>query len=239
MKMSLIIFSCLFIHAFCGCPSCMGLNTFSVDPSSAYFIGLEYSFTKRDGFYDFQELHSSQARKRNDLSMFGCALGKRYKINESARFQIGVDLAIGAVTDDTFSNVHPASVKYFFYHGGIEPQIQFPFAKIEGVQPYFLLGGGLNYIYITEHTYFIDDKREVLYTGLAYVNAGCFSLSASAGLGFDWAMTDAIFLNFWYSFRYWQPVRYNIREDFLLDDMPYRETFYSNRFHLTLLFNIK
>jgi hypothetical protein len=98
----------------------------------------------------------------------------------------------------------------------------------------------LNYVYVRERTYFLENGQEVVWIDLPpYVNSGALSVSGSAGFGFDHALTRSAMVSLWYSFRYWQPVRFGAADDFCLQEQPYHETFFSNRFHLALLFDIR
>jgi hypothetical protein len=224
----------------CGLAFCIGANTVSVEPNSAYFIGPQYSFSKREGFYDFADIRKSQLRPRNSLNMFGAAAGKRFLINKFIRFQAGVLFETGSVINDTLALSSETTVKYFFYHASFEPEMQLPLALTGRTRPFILIGGGFNYLYIRERTFFLDNGQEIIWIDLPpYIRSGAYSVSGSAGFGFDYTLTRSATISLWYSFRYWQPVHYGIKENFPKDDQPYHENFFSNRFQLALLFDIR
>ena len=232
--------SAVWLLALCGMGFCIGANTESVDPNSAYLIGPGFSFSKRNGYYDFTDLHKSQLLPRATLNMFGASAGKRSLVNRFIRFQACFAFEGGTVTDDTLFISSPSSVRYSFYHYSFEPELQFPLTMTGRTRPFVLLGGGVNYLYVREHTYYLDNSGEVIWIDLPpYVRSGTFSLSASAGFGFDYALARSALISLWYSFRYWQPVSYGVREDFPLQEQPYHETFFTNRFHLALLFDVR
>jgi hypothetical protein len=232
--------SLLCLLALCGFVLSMSANTVSIDPNSALLLGPGYSFSKRDGYYDFGEVRKSQFRRRNNLNMFGAIAGKRFAINRFIRFQAGFAFEGGSTTDDTLFLSSPTSVKYSFYHASFEPELQFPLTITGRTRPYVLLGGGVNYLYVREHTYFLDNGQEVIWIDLpTYVRSGFFSVSGSAGFGFDYALARSATISLWYLFRYWRPVSYGVREDFPLQEQKYHETFFTSRFHLVLLFDLR
>ncbi len=219
---------------------CLSANTVSVDPNSALLLGPGYSFSKRDGYYDFPDLRKSQVLPRAALNMFGVVAGKRSMINRFIRFQACAAFEAGSVTDDTLFVSTPTSVKYSFYHYSLEPELHFPLAMAGRTRPFVLIGGGINYLYVREHTYYLHNGGEVVWIDLPpYVRSGTFSVNAAGGFGFDYALARNAMISLWYSFRYWQPVSYGIREDFLLQEQKYHETFFSNRFSLALLFDLR
>jgi hypothetical protein len=230
----------VWLQALCCGALALGANTVSVDPNRAYFIGPQYSFSKRDGYYDFADIHQSQLRPRSDLSMFGAAVGKRFMLNGSVRLQASVTFEGGSVTDDTLRLSKATSVKYAFYHAGFEPELHFPLYFTGRTRPFVLIGGGVHYVYVREHTYFLEGGQEVVWIDLPpYVRSGVFSASLCAGAGFDYALSRSAMVSLWYSLRYWQPVRFGVEEDFPLFKQRYHETFFSNRFLVALLFDLR
>ncbi len=232
--------SFLWLLVFCHLAFCLTANTTSVDPNTAFGIGPEYSYTKRSGYYDFPEIHKSQLLKRSDLNMIGGVLIKRGTINDYLRFQAGLDFEMGSVTDDTLLLSSASLVKFTFFHIGLEPQLQFPLSTAGRTRPYLLAGGGINYVYTKNRTYFLDNGMQVIWTDLpSYIRSGCFSIYATAGVGVDYALTRSAMVSIWYSFMYGQPVRYELKDNFPLSAQKYHETFFSNRFHATLLFDFR
>ena len=59
-----------------------------------------------------------------------------------------------------------------------------------------------------------------------------------AGFGLDILISRSIAICLSYSFRYWQPIKGSIEDDFPLTALPYHETFYSHEIQATMLFEI-
>jgi hypothetical protein len=220
---------------------CLTANTVSIDPNAAYLIGVDYNYSKREGFYDFPSLRKSQLLARNDLNMVGVGIGKRWMVNKYFRFQAGIGYEAGSAFDDTLLLSTPGLVKYSFYHISADPFLQFPLSLTGRMRPFLLLGGGVNYTIARKRTYALDKSIEFIYFDLPwiYVRSGYFSMHAAAGFGLDYALTRSAMISMWYTLRYWQPVRYEIEQDFPLSAQQYHETFRSHQFHLTLLFDVR
>jgi hypothetical protein len=231
----------LWLLAFCIPAFCLSANTNLVNPDSAFFISLTYNYTKRDGFYDFPELRKSQPVHRNTLNMLGGAAGKRWSVNKYVRFQVTIGYEAGSAIEDTLLLETPSLVKYSFYHAAIDPALQFPLSQTERVKPFLVLGGGLDYVYAKKSTEAIDKSHEWYYENLPwmYVRSGRFSGHTAVGFGLDYAVSRGALVSLGYSFRYSQPVRYGLQEDFPLQEQNYRETFFSNLFQLALLFDFR
>jgi hypothetical protein len=220
-------------------------NTTLVNTSSAYFIGTAYMYSARTGYYDFDEIKQSRQIDRGDLHSFGVVAGKRYALGPIARVQLGIGFDMGSATDDTLyftidNEPAPTEVRYAFVHCGLDPELQFPLPAIADnhIRPYLMAGGGINFLYLKEHTYFLGDG-EVLFTNQPYVEQSRFSFDGAAGLGFDWSVTRNATLGVSYSLRYWRPVRYVIRRDFPLNGQNYHETFLSHKLSVALLLEFK
>jgi hypothetical protein len=224
-----------------GAAYCLSAYTIGIDPNTAYGIGLDYSYSKRKGFYDFPTIKKSQLVARSDLNMLGVTVGKRWMINKYCRFQAGIGYEAGSAVDDTLLLNTPGLVKYSFYHISADPLLQLPLLFSGRTRPFLLLGGGVNYTITRKRTFALDKSIEFIYSDLPwiYVRSGYFSLHAAAGFGLDYALTRSAMIGIWYAFRYWQPVRYEIEEDFPLSAQKYHETFFSHNFHLTLLFDVR
>jgi hypothetical protein len=197
-----------------------------------------YSFSKRDGFYDFPELNKSETIPRNDLGMVGGSVGKRWKISSAIRFQTDLGVEAGSAYDDTLLFDSPLLKKYSFFNVSFNPTIQLPVATTDRVQPFLTLGGGINYTTTKLNTLNLTKDTEVVFQQI-YFNAANFSISAIAGFGFDISLSRMWTVSMGYSFRLWQPVRYAINNDFLMTGQQFHETFLSHYFHMSLLLSVK
>jgi hypothetical protein len=241
MKHSYFVKSIVCLFVLCGALLGLGANTELVDPNAASFIGLDYSYSKREGFYDFKELRRSQSVPRNSLSMLGGIAGKRWKINSVVRFQAGLGFEVGSVMDDTLFLETPVINKYSFYHMSLDPVLQLSLGATGRTRPFLLLGGGINFVRVSKRTFTLDKSLEIIYSNLPwiYIRSDRFSISATGGFGMDCALSRSATMSFWYALRYWQPVRYGIEDGFLYSAQPYHETFFSNHFNLVLLFDFR
>ena len=108
-------------------------------------------------------------------------------------------------------------------------------------KPFLLVGGGINFVRTSRRTFALDKNLEYIYSNLPsiYIRSDRFSIDATGGFGMDCALTRSATVSFWYSLRYWQPVRYGIEDDFPYSAQPYHETFFSNHFDLVLLFDFR
>jgi hypothetical protein len=216
-----------------------------VNTQTAFFIGPSFTYSARTGYYDFDEVKKSQKIDRTGLSMFGAIAGKRFSLGRYARMLIGAEFDFGAVIDDTLyysigGNPAPTEDRFRYYHFSMSPQLQFPFPALANkrVLPYVMIGGGMNYTYVAEHTYFLGDG-EVIFQDQPYIDKGTFSADAETGIGFDWIVTRNATLTLAYSLSYWQPVRYSIQRDFPLNAQNYSETFLSHKVSVALLLEFK
>jgi hypothetical protein len=220
---------------------CLNAYISGVDPNGACMLGLDYSHAKREGFYDFPSLRKSQLLPRNDANFLGVSVGKRWGINKYIRLETGIGFQIGSADDDTLFLVQPGLVKYSFTQYGFESVLQFPVSLSPRTKPFFLVGGGVNYTLMRKRTFALDKSTEYDYYDLPllYIRSGAFSFHPAAGFGLDHALSRGATVSLWYEARYLQPVRYGIKEDFLLDAQRYHETFLCHHFHLALLFGIR
>jgi hypothetical protein len=123
----------------------------------------------------------------------------------------------------------------------MEPVLQFPLSLTGRSRPFFLIGGGVDYMVTRKRTFALDKSTEYDYYDLPllYIRSGCVSFHPAAGLGLDYALSRSVTISLWYVLRYWQPVRYEIEDDFLLGAQRYHETFLGHNFHLALLFGLR
>jgi hypothetical protein len=241
MKKSYFVKSLVCLLVLCGSGFCLSANTVSVDPDAASFIGLEYSYTKREGFFDFKELKRSQSVLRNSLNMVGGIAGKRWKISNFFRFQAGLGVEAGSAFDDSLFLETPVIIKYSFFHISLDPMLQLPLGFTGRTKPFFLIGGGINFVRTKKRTFTFDKSLEIIYTYIPeiYLRSDRFSINVTGGFGMDCALTRNATVSFWYALRYWQPVRYGIEDDFLYSAQQYHETFFSNHFNAALLFDFR
>ena len=223
------------------CAFGLAANTTMVNTSSAFFIGPAYMYSVRTGYYDFDEIKQSQRINRARLNSFGAVAGKRFALGKSVRIQGTVGFDMGTATDDTLYFSIPTAVRHSFIHCGIDPELQVPFPSFdaERLRPFLTVGGGLNYLYINERTYTLDGSTEIVWIDQPYIKEGRFSADGGAGFGFDFLLTRDATMCLSYSFRYWQPVRYGIQQDFPRTAQPYHEDFRTHKVTLSLLLEFK
>jgi hypothetical protein len=219
----------------------MQATTLSVDPNSAILLGPTYSYTNREGFYDFPELNKSQPLSRNGLHLFGGILGKRWRLTEHFRFQASFAFDAGTVIDDTLKFDSPALAGSSFRQASVEPALHVPLLTAGRVRPFILLGAGLNFLHTAIRTFNLDKSKEIEYTDRRwlYVRSNRFSIHAAAGLGTDAALSRSLTISLWYSLRYVQPLGYGIVDDFPLSAQEYHESWLGNCLHLSILFAIR
>jgi hypothetical protein len=211
-----------------------------VDLAKAYSVGAAYTYNIRTGYLDFKDVSASQEVALSGFGMYGLILGKRFVVSKSARVAAQCWLDMGGVVDDTLNTTALTAVRHTYYHCGLEPEVQFCAPKSDFAIPFVRVGAGLHYTYIRETTFWPDSSNmPVQYTDLPYVNDGSFAVSAMAGFGFDIALEKLATISLAYSLRYWQPVHYEIKRDFIVDGQPYHETFFSHGFLFSILFNLK
>jgi hypothetical protein len=243
MKASLWRNSISWLYGFCGAAFCLSATAVSISPNSAYFAGLDFSRVKREGFYDFPSIRESQPVSRSGLTMVGGSMGKRWKISKHLRFQVSLGYGAGSSgIDDTLRlSRRPCQVKYSFSGASLEPQVQLPLTGSGRVRPFLLLGSGVEYTVAEKRTFNLPGDTELVYYELPilYIRSNRVSLSGAAGFGLDWALARAVKISAWYAFRYCRPVRYQIREQFLLSALDYHETFFSHQIHLAALFDVR
>jgi hypothetical protein len=236
-----IAFKAFFVmEALCICAFGRTGSTTIIHPSSVYFVGPAFIYNDRTGYYDFSELKKSQAVEKGNIDMWGAVMGKRFPLWKFIRIQAGAAIDAGSVIDDTLYYYYTSAVKYSYFHCGIVPELQFvlPAPAGNSIRPYISIGGGINYTYINERTYTLDNSMEILWEGKPYIKKGCFSASAMTGAGFDLNFSRNLTINIAYSLQYWQPVNYDIQQDFLLKAQKYHEIFYSHKISLAILFEV-
>jgi hypothetical protein len=226
-----------------GIAFCLSATAVSTNPNSAYFTGMDFSRIHREGFYDFRSIRESQPLSRSDLTLVGGFVGKRWEIRNHLRFQISLGYGAGSsgVDETLHLSPKPCVVRCFFSRASVEPQAQLPLTTSGRVRPFILLGAGVDYSSAEKRTFNLSNDTEMVFTQLPiiYVRSNGVSLSGATGFGFDWAFSRIVNISAWYILRYWQPVRYEIREQFLLRSLEYHETFLGHQLHLAVLFDIR
>ncbi len=194
------------------------------------FAGAQLTYNARAGYIDFESLQNSVAINKPNLLTVGLDGAIRFPLVKMLRLQVALALDAGSATDDTLFTAQPSLDKYFYYHAALEPSLHCALAPASWrVVPFVSLGAGLNVVWVNERTFFVSDpSQEVIYTDRYYVNAASWSVSASAGLGVDVAISRNVGVSLLSTFRYLYPVFYNVEEDFPLYAMHYTETLCGN-----------
>jgi hypothetical protein len=212
---------------------------------NAYFLGPAIIYNIRDGFYDFADIQKSLPVARNSLFMYGIGGGKRLGLTRFMRLQIGLNLDMGSVLDDTLSTMlvgkstlSPIGVKHTIYHAGLAPELQFCVPMTDRTLPFVRIGGGLNYVAGNEQMFVLNS--DTLVTGMdpETMYNGHWNFNVMAGFGFDLIVARSITICLSYSFTYWQPVQGAIYNDFPLNGLKYHEIFYSHGIQAMMLFEI-
>jgi opacity protein-like surface antigen len=212
---------------------------------NAYCFGPAILYTVRDGYYDFTDIQKSRQVSRNSLLMYGVGGAKRFGLNKFVRLQIGLNFDMGSVVDDTLSTTlvgkttpSPIGVKHAFSHAGLAPELQFCAPMTDRTLPFVRLGGGLNYVSGAEQMSVLNS--DTLVTGMdpQTVYKSPWNFDVMAGFGLDILISRSMAICLSYSFRYWQPIKGSIEDDFPLTALPYHETFYSHGIQATMLFEI-
>jgi hypothetical protein len=202
------------------------------------FLGPLIAYSARDAYIDVDEIQKSVAIKRSGLLTLGLAGGLRIPVSRAVRLQIGLNVDGGSATDDTLFTAETVSVRNFYYHAGLEPQVHFAPWHSRRFAPFLFLAAGVNGVWVQERTFLLSNPaQEILYTDRTYVSDISVSFSLSAGLGSDVAINKRFSISVNDFFRYLNPVSYKIKQDFPLYDMPYHEAQYGNVFgiHLCVL----
>jgi hypothetical protein len=213
--------------------ACFGQDD-STRPRSAFarrcfFIGPLLSYNVRDAYIDISDIQKSVPVHRSDLLALGLAGGMQVPVSRMVRLQIGLSVDVGSATDDTLFTAETVTVRNYYYHAGMEPQVHIALWQSGKFAPFVLAGAGVNGVWVQERTFLLNNPaQEILYTDRRYVSDISVSFSLSAGAGCDFAMSNrfGIFVSDY--FRYLYPVSYKINQDLPLYDLPYHEAQYGN-----------
>lgn len=212
---------------------------------NAYFFGPAIIYNIREGYYDFTEIQKSRQVSRASMLMYGATGEKRFGLAKSMRLQIGLNFDMGNIADDTLSmmlvgksTLSPIAVKHTFYHAGLEPELQFCALLTGRIMPFVRLGGGLNFVSGSEQMFVLNS--DTLVTGMDphIVYKNHWNFDVMAGFGLDLLVSRSLTICISYSFRYWQPMKGSIQDDFPLTALPYHEIFYSHGIQAAMLFEI-
>jgi hypothetical protein len=212
----------------------------SVFARRTVFLGPLLAYNARDAYIDFSEIRKSVRVYRSGIVALGLAGGLRIPVSRSVRLQLGLNIDAGSATDDTLFTAETVTVRNFYYHAGLEPQIHVAPWQTRKIAPYAFAGIGANCVWVRERTFLLDNSaQEILYTDRAYISELSVSFDVVGGLGCDIALNErfGIFLNDCVRFLY--PVTYKIKQDFPLYNMPYHETLYGNVFSAGVSLKIK
>jgi hypothetical protein len=223
------------------------LQGFGQDDSShpvfcrhAIFVGPFLAYDGRDGYVDISDIKKSVSVHRDGLWAFGLTAGARTPLSQALRLQAGLDLDFGSVADDTLFTAETVTVRNYYYHAGLEPQLQFAPWQLSGFAPYLCAGAGVNCVWVQERTFLLHKPaQEILYTDRKYISAVSFSFCLCAGLGCDISINNRLSLFLSDSFRYLYPVSYRINQDFPLYEMPYHEAWFGNIARAGLSFKLR
>jgi len=206
-----------------------------------YFVGPFLTYGRRAGFMDFESVQKSVAVARANLLTWGLTGGVRLPLGNFLRFQAGLCIDAGNVTDDTLYTSKPALDKYYYYHAALEPALLCGLLPFKSrVTPFLVLSAGVNAVWVNERTFLLDQPgQEVIFTDRSYVNEVSWSVSGSAGLGLNIAINSGIGIGLMSTFRYLYPVSWKIEEDYPLNAVRYTETHYGNVTWLGIYFAFK
>jgi hypothetical protein len=201
----------------------------------ALIIGPVIAYSARDGYIDISDIRKSVAVPRGALAAFGLAAGVQAPLSRALRLQVGLHLDVGSAVDDTLFTAETVTVRNFYYHAGLEPQLHISPWHSRRVAPFVCIGAGAHCVWVQERTFLLHDpSQEILFTDRKYVSNASFSFSLISGLGCDIALNKRFGITLSDYFRYLYPVSYTINQDFPLYEMPYRESLYCNVFCLEL-----
>jgi hypothetical protein len=206
----------------------------------AIFLGPVLSYNARDGRIDISDIQESVPVHRGGLLTLGLAGGLQVPISRMICLQIGLSVDGGSATDDTLFTAETVSVRNFYYHAGLEPQVRIAPWQSRNLTPFVAAGIGVNGVWVQEHTFLLSNPgQEILYTDRHYVNDIGVSFDLSAGLGCEVAVGKRVSILLTDFFRYLYPVSYEIRQDFPLFEMPYREALCGNVFFAGISMRIR
>jgi hypothetical protein len=208
-----------------------------------YVAGANLAINQRTGYFSFDTRSARQDTSRANAISAGFSAGKRYQLLAWMRLQVTATFDFGRLAMDTFSinQPQPYSVaeKYSLFHAGLEPLFQFVLPRQGTMTPYFMAGGGLNYLFFSQRFFRQDDQtQEIEFIGVTPVKQSRWCPSALAGLGADISFTKDLGVSIGYLFRYWRPIDFQYRTD-LIEPIDYTETFLSHRFLVQLLFTFE
>jgi hypothetical protein len=212
----------------------------SVFARRTVFLGPLLAYNARDASIDFNEIQKSVPVHRSGIVALGLAGGVRIPVSRRLRLQIGLNIDAGSATDDTLFTAETVTVRNFYYHVGLEPQVHFAPWHSRRFAPFSFIAAGVNGVWVQERTFLLSNPaQEILYTDRTYISDISVSFSLSAGLGFDVAINNrfSVFLSDY--FRYLYPVTYKINQDFPLYSMPYHEAQYGNVFSINFCIALK
>jgi hypothetical protein len=179
----------------------------------------------RSASIDLSDLQKSVPVDRSPVFSFGLAGGVRLPLTPWLRIELPILLDVGNALDDTLFTAETASVKFYYWHGGIEPRFSLCPWQSQNAAFYFFTGAGANIVYVQERTFYLNNQfQEILYTDRQYIKETSISFSTSAGIGLDIALGNRIGISVTSCFRYMSPISYSIKQDYLLHPLPYNET---------------
>jgi hypothetical protein len=221
---------------------CFGQNDSArgVFSQRALIIGPVVAYSVRKGYIDVSDIRKSVAVPRGAIAAFGLGAGMQTPLSAALRLQTGLHLDVGSAVDDTLFTAETVTVRNFYYHAGVEPQLNISPWHSRRVAPFVSFGAGINCVWVQERTFLLrNPSQEILYTDRKYVSNASFSFSLISGLGCDIALGKRLGISLSDFFRYLYPVSYTINQDFPLYEMPYHESQYSNVFCLGISIRLR
>jgi hypothetical protein len=206
----------------------------------AVFIGPVVAYSARNGYIDISDIRRSVAVPRGAFAAFGLEAGMESPLSKALRLQTGLYLDVGSAVDDTLFTAETVTVRNFYYHAGMEPQLHISPWHSSRVAPFVSFGAGAHCVWVQERTFLLrNPSQEILYTDRKYVGNASFSFSLVSGLGCDIALGKRLGISLSDFFRYLYPVSYSINQDFPLYEMPYHESQYGNVFCLGITVRLR
>jgi hypothetical protein len=222
--------------------SCFGQNDSArtIFSRRAIIVGPLFAYDARDAYIDISDIQKSVPVHRSGILAFGLAAGMQAPVSPAVRLQIGLNLDAGSALDDTLFTAETVTVRNFYYHAGLEPQLHVALWRSRSFAPFLCAGAGVNCVWVQERTFLLHDPgKEILYTDRKYVSTVSLSFDLLVGLGCDIAINNRFGIFLSDCFRYLYPVSYKVNQDFPLYEMPYREALYGNVFCLGISIGVR
>ena len=202
--------------------------------SNHYSAGLVLGLHARYGYTDFGE-GRREYQEKNNLNTIGITVGRSFALPLRLRLMLPLLLETGTVREDFFENVplnngtSPDLVlSSRMYHGGVMPEVQFPFRLHRGVWAWVGTGFGGHYTAFIEQLK-PDDGQDLIIEDDYLERSTTFTGSGVISAGFDFTIPSQMILSVRYLCRFWRPVQRKTRRDlYPLEAISYSERFFSH-----------